>query len=41
MKATGKTLAVEVYEIARIESGKVAERWCLLDRAAMLQQLNS
>ena len=40
IKATGKTLAVEVYEIARIEGGKVAERWCLLDRAAMMQQLN-
>ena len=39
MKPSGKTIAVEVYEIARIANGKVAERWCLLDRAALMQQL--
>ena len=40
MKATGKTLALDVYEIVRIEGGKVAERWCLLDRVGLMQQLN-
>jgi predicted ester cyclase len=37
--ATGRRIEVEVYEIARIANGKVAERWCLLDRAALAQQL--
>jgi predicted ester cyclase len=40
MKATGRKLEAEVYEIVRIENGKVAERWCLLDRASLMQQLS-
>ena len=39
MKPSGKTIAVEVYEIARAANGKIAERWCLLDRASLMQQL--
>jgi predicted ester cyclase len=36
---TGRPLTLDVYEIVRIANGKVAERWCLLDRAALAQQL--
>jgi predicted ester cyclase len=37
--ATGKPVGAYVFEIARVENGKVAERWALLDRASLLQQL--
>jgi predicted ester cyclase len=39
VKVTGRKVAVQVYETVRIENGKVAERWCLLDRASLMQQL--
>ena len=39
MKATGRKIQVMVFEIVRIENGKVAERWGLLDRASLMQQL--
>ena len=40
MKPTGRKFQVEVFETVRIEDGKVAERWSLLDRANLMQQLS-
>jgi len=37
--ATGKKLATELFEIVRIEAGKIAERWVLRDRLGEFQQL--
>jgi predicted ester cyclase len=37
--ATGKRVGAYVFEIARVERGKIAERWALLDRASLFQQL--
>jgi predicted ester cyclase len=37
---TGRRFQVQVYEIVRIEDGKVAERWSLLDRTSLIQQLS-
>ena len=36
---TGKSITVELIEIARIENGKVAERWAKLDFLSFLRQL--
>jgi predicted ester cyclase len=36
---SGKRTGAYVFEIARIENGKIAERWALLDRASLFQQL--
>lgn len=36
---TGKRSGAYVFEIARIENGKIVERWALLDMASLLQQL--
>jgi predicted ester cyclase len=36
---TGKSLASELFEIVRIEGGKIAERWVLRDRLGEFQQL--
>jgi predicted ester cyclase len=36
---TGKRGGAYVFEIARIENGKILERWALLDRASLIQQL--
>jgi len=30
---------VHVFEIARIENGKIVERWAVLDRGSLFQQL--
>jgi predicted ester cyclase len=40
VKPTRRRIQVEVFETVRIEDGKVAERWGLLDRASLMQQLN-
>jgi predicted ester cyclase len=37
--ATGKSITVELIEIARIENGKIAERWAQLDFLSFLRQL--
>lgn len=37
--ATGRTGGAYVFEIALIENGKIVERWALLDRAGLIQQL--
>jgi predicted ester cyclase len=36
---TGKRVGAYVFEIARIENGKIVERWAMLDRASLIQQL--
>ncbi|MGO9602125.1 MAG: ester cyclase [Candidatus Binataceae bacterium] len=35
----GKRTGADEFEIARIENGKIAERWALLDWASLFQQL--
>ena len=37
--ATGRRIATELFEIVRIEAGKIAERWVLRDRLGEFQQL--
>jgi predicted ester cyclase len=40
-KASGKRLTTHVFEIVRIANGKIAERWALLDRESLIQQLDA
>ena len=39
--ATGKPVTLELIEIARIENGKIAERWAQLNFLRVLQQLGA
>ena len=36
---TGKRVSVDVFDLARIEDGRVAEHWGVADQLGMLQQL--
>ena len=36
---TGKTVAVESFDLCRFEGGKVVEHWGIVDRLGMLEQL--
>lgn len=36
---TGRRLSTELFEIVRMEDGKIAERWVIRDRLGELQQL--
>jgi predicted ester cyclase len=38
---SGRRIGVYVFEVARIDNGKTAERWALLDRASLFQQLGA
>jgi predicted ester cyclase len=39
--ATGKSATIQGIAIHRIRGGKIAERWILIDTAALLQQLGA
>ena len=37
--ATGKTVAIDVMDILRLEDGKLVEHWNVVDVAGMMRQL--
>ena len=41
VEATGKRVSYDLISIARVEGGKIAERWTLFDKHAILQQLGA
>jgi predicted ester cyclase len=40
LKPTGRKFQVDVFETVRITDGKISERWSLLDRVSLVQQLS-
>ncbi len=39
VEPTGKHLQMEVIDFFRVENGRLAEHWTVLDRSVMMEQL--